>query len=274
MREMATTRKLIAVVCEGGGMRCAYTGGALSALALKFKCTSPDIIIASSGSAAMALYYLTGQYDAIKAICVRLLSTRKFISLLRFWRIVDIDYLVDHVFKKDVPLDTRCLRKSNTHYFISLTDAKTGNIHYACREDGIDPFELLRATKAMPLLFGKRVSINGTAYIDGEFLGTLGEMVTKAEEAGATDIIVIDNSPGPTIYDLFKWFFRKIYFPRLGSKKERGANIGPRIIVIKNKTIPAGLLTTKNETLEKTFWLGYDDAVRSRELEDLFREKS
>src|SRR3989338_4865023 len=154
----------IAIVCSGGGMRCAYTGGALIALAREFQMTSPDIIIASSGSAGMAFYYLTGQYQALKDICVELLSTPQFISFLRFWKIIDIDYLIDEVFQKQRPLRVEALRMTN--YFIPITEVPAGSTRYVSSKDNIEPLELLRATKALPILDRKSVKLHGKNYVD------------------------------------------------------------------------------------------------------------
>ncbi len=66
----------------------------------------PSIIIAASGSAANACYFASGQYAEIERIWKSRLASRKFFSPLRFWKVVDIDYLVDEIFKKLEPLDT------------------------------------------------------------------------------------------------------------------------------------------------------------------------
>src|SRR3989344_4157308 len=160
-------KKKIAVVCSGGGMRSAYTGGALVALAIKHKLIAPDIIIAASGSAAFALYYLTGQYKSIERIATELLSTPKFISFLRPFRIMDIDYLIDVVFKKQDKLDSQKLSLLNTKYYIPVTNAGSKECNYFSNDSAVDIFEILRATKAIPIFFNKQVQLNEIRYIDG-----------------------------------------------------------------------------------------------------------
>lgn len=81
-------------------MRSAHGGGFLCALAQELGIATPDILVASSGDAGNILYFSAGQYESIKRIWEKLLSTPKFISPWRFWRVMDIDYLIDTVFKE------------------------------------------------------------------------------------------------------------------------------------------------------------------------------
>ena len=88
-----------AIICAGGGMRSAHGGGFLYALGTQLN-IRPDIIVASSGNAGNAIYFCAEQFDDLKNIWLERLSTSKFISFLRPFRVMDIDYLVDEVFKK------------------------------------------------------------------------------------------------------------------------------------------------------------------------------
>ena len=94
----------LALILSGGGMTCAYSAGATVGLVDKYNFKNPDIAIGSSGGAGTLAYYVAGQYDAIRNIWTNLLATRKFINSLRFWKIIDIDYVIDVVFTKQEPL--------------------------------------------------------------------------------------------------------------------------------------------------------------------------
>ncbi len=85
-------------------MRSAHGAGFLYGLA-ELGITDPDIIIGTSGNAGNVLYYVSRQYDnGSKVWCGGLLSTRKFVSYLRFWRIVNIGVLFPQfVFQKPMP---------------------------------------------------------------------------------------------------------------------------------------------------------------------------
>src|ERR1700690_2672994 len=113
-----------AIVCSGGGMRSAHGAGFLCALGTMLNITSPDVIVGTSGNAANSFYFIAGQYDFLKAAWTGgNLSTSKFISLLRPTRVIDIDYLIDIVFKKELPLDTEALAHSPIEYYVPLTNA-------------------------------------------------------------------------------------------------------------------------------------------------------
>src|SRR5258708_2202284 len=102
----------IAIVFSEGGMSCAYSVGVTLGLINKYKLTQPDIMIGSSGSTGILAYFVAGQYEAGRNIWENLLSTRKFISFFRLWRIMDIDYVIDEVFKKQEQLDVESIKKS------------------------------------------------------------------------------------------------------------------------------------------------------------------
>ncbi|OGZ45155.1 MAG: hypothetical protein A2756_01680 [Candidatus Ryanbacteria bacterium RIFCSPHIGHO2_01_FULL_48_27] len=239
-----SSQKKIAIVCSGGGMRCAYTGGVLVALAEKHKFTSPDIIIAASGSAAFAFYYLTRQYKSIEHIATELLSTPKFISFLRPFKIMDIDYLVDEVFKKQAPLNIGLLSDLKTKYYIAATDSNSRTRSYFCNDSSVDIFEILRATKAIPFFYNKKVVINGIDYIDGTVSTSFDDALLKARELGATHIIGIDNRPREGLH-------------------------ADDFILIANRRQPAQLLTRDSRKLRAAFDLGFSDAARSAELSEL-----
>lgn len=236
----------IAIVCSGGGMRCGYTGGVLVALAKKLNLTSPEIIIAGSGSAGFSLYYLTQQYESIKKIAVKLLSTPKFISYMRFGKIMDIDYLIDVVFKKQQPLDFKKLSLTKSNYYIPTRDLVKGNLRYFTNTDKVDVFEILRATKAIPFFYKRKITIDGSQYVDGSTTSSLKNMVSKAIEQGADKILVIDC---------------RSVMSRLPEYKEG------QVFVISNPSIPSRILTRDSKKLQKTYEMGYNDVANNRSLE-------
>ncbi len=123
-------RRRLAVVCSGGGMRCAYTAGAIVGLASKFQLIQPDIVVGGSGSAATLFYYLANQWLDIQKVWTESVASKRFISILRLWKIMDIDYLVDEVFRRDVKLNLERVRRTETQYFIAATNSETGELRY------------------------------------------------------------------------------------------------------------------------------------------------
>jgi predicted patatin/cPLA2 family phospholipase len=187
----AQNPKKLAVVCAAGGMSCAYIGGALAALAIEHGIVQPDYLVAASGSAGSAIYYLTGQYDSLRRIWTEHISSPHFISFRRLHKIMDVDYLVDTIIRQMEPLDLEKLSMLDTRYFIAARNAATGKGRYfSCRE-GQDIHELLRATKALPFFYGRKVELDDGFYLDAAFRITKEHSIRKAIELGATHIIVI-----------------------------------------------------------------------------------
>jgi len=81
----------LAIVCTGGETRCAFSGGFLVGLGLKFS-IELSIIIAASGSADNACYFASKQFYEIERIWKKHLVTKKFLTFFRVWKMIDIDY--------------------------------------------------------------------------------------------------------------------------------------------------------------------------------------
>lgn len=244
--------KRIAIVCSDGGMRCAYSAGALYALARVYGLQQPDIAIATSGSVGSLLYYLTGQYEAIREIWTERLSTPRFISFLRPTKIMDVDYLVDEVFKKQVPLQSEALHSVETQYSIPITDIQTRAVRYISNTDTVDIFEVARAAKAIPFFYGRNVRFEHNLYADGAISIQFEETLEKARDLGAEVIIAIDTR----------------------SKRKRlrllRAVKNSDVIVLTNNVLPSELVTRNKKKIKEAFDLGYQDTQDNRELQALF----
>src|ERR1051326_2618384 len=104
----------LAIVTSEGGMKCAYSVGVILALVEKYHLVKPDMVIGASGSTGTLAYFVAGQYQSIRNIWENLLSNKNFISYLRVRRIMDIDYLIDTVFKKQDILDVNKIKQSRS----------------------------------------------------------------------------------------------------------------------------------------------------------------
>jgi predicted patatin/cPLA2 family phospholipase len=186
-----TTPKL-AIVCAAGGTSCSYSGGALCALAKEHGLLQPDYLIAASGSAGSAMYYLTGQYESIHRIWTQHICSPKFLSFWRIHKMMDVDYLVDTIIREKEPLHLRKLAATQTRYFIPVKNAATGMGHYISCRDKLEIHEVLRATKALPFFYGRKIRLGDEAYVDSALVITKEHGVSKAIELGATHILVLE----------------------------------------------------------------------------------
>ena len=264
-------------------MRSAHGAGFLYALSLDLGITNPDFVVGSSGDSANILSYAAqnkNQSEALKTVWTKLLSTSKFISLLRFWQIMNVDYLIDTVFKKEVSIGLDALQKSSMEYYIAVVDAVSGKPMYLSREDNIDPFEILRAANALPILYGKTVTLRYGDFIDGKIGQTVQDHIEFALFKGATRILLIDDSPERTFFrKIVIWLYaytctpalRKAVLRDLRTKTNPRVPVGVQLLYVQAKHLP--LLIGKNKKkLQQTFEIGRQDALnREKELRTLFR---
>jgi len=280
------------IVAEGGGLRASYGVGVVKALMERFHITSVDMAVATSGSAGTLAYYVAQQFDSIINIWTNLLSTWKFLSfrnVLYGNPVLNIDYLIDVVFKQQDRLNVEALKAQPTELFIPVTNYRTGEPRYFSNHDDVDFFDVLRATKAAEISYGRPVKIAGQEYVDGALSAPIG--IRKAIDAGATDIIVISTSPRGfrrsrsfmerLVTGIFARDFPESLRQTIENHPETYNSIMDTIkkeIEIKKRNIiliqpdsrtPTGTLDNSRENLIRTIKQGYADACRHEEL-DLF----
>lgn len=273
-------KELTAIICSGAGMKSAHGAGFLHALGTQLDITFPDIMVGSSGDAGNILYFCAGEYERLKIIWTQLLSTPKFISLLRFWRIMDIDYFIDTVLKKQEPMDLEKLKSTSIRWFVPLSDFDTGHTRYVSAIDELDPYEVLRATTAVPIVFGKQVPIAGNRYVDGELGPTLQDHVTHVLRQGAKRILIINhtapwNSISRAVIEGYAAHIpqgmRDAIVRDISTSVFQMSAPGAEVIVIAPQNLPAGNLTRSQEKLQATFDQGVADALAiKKELRDFF----
>ena len=258
--------KKIAIVGSGGGMRCAYSAGVILALVEKCGLTNPDIVVGGSGSTGTFAYFVAKQYDSIKNIWENLIPSKKFISLWRWDKLIDIDYLIDDIFKKKDILNTHKIKVSKIKLFISVINNSTGNLEYFNNKDDVDIYEVLRASNAMPIAYNRPVKINGNKYTDGAANVSLNVNIKKAIQEGAEIIIAIDSATYNFLTNLllrFNFLFKKKSFHYKSEndyEKKIPKDIDKKVIVIKPScALPVHVLDNNRDHIIKTIKLGYND---------------
>lgn len=262
-------KEKVALILSGWGMRAIFCVWALLALKDTFGISSPDIIIAWSGSAWTASYFVAEQYDYIKKIRLKLLSTKRFINAWRFWKIMDIDYLIDKVFKKQAPLDFEKIYASKIDYYIPMTDGVTWKVEYFSAKAWCDVFELMRATKAIPIIYWKKVRVGSRYYHDGSNSSGVELHIQKAFSLWAQRIIVIHSN---TIFPLrllklwlffksrtFKNWFLQEYCER--KQLQKTFRNDKRIISISPKNMHLSVIDNNAGNLKKAFEVWYEQVA-------------
>jgi len=260
-------------------MKCSYAAGALVALARKLGITEPDLFISASGSVGAMFYYLAGQYDAVEKIWLRYLPSPEVIR--RFPPQLNVDYIVDTVMHDELPLDEQTLKKTKTRWFVPVTDLDTGHVEFISNATWFNLYEVMRAAKAIPFLYGGTVRLGGHSFIDGDLNMNMAKLIHKARKEGATKIIVITNTATlsgfmrlftrlyalfarPMIRQLVRYDLVRTHFDHLPSDVEILV-IGP------SYPLPAGTFTRSRRAIAEAYQMGWDDVLAKRaDIERLF----
>jgi predicted patatin/cPLA2 family phospholipase len=269
-----------AIIMSGGGMTCSYGAGSLLALAEKYKLKNPDIVIAGSGNAGTLAYFVAEQYDSIYNIWTNLLATRKFINPLRLLKIVDIDYLIDEVVKRQAPINEKRIYTSKIIHLIPATNVATGQVTYFSNQRKYNVFEAMRASKAMPVLYNKSVRIKNKEYCDS-YISTSTKLNTlKAIKLGATKIIIIDNATSHLInHILFGiWFnlrskkFKKNYQKNLRKIEKISFAKNIQIFYLKpERKIKISLLNNRHRALTQSLQQGFNETCENLALKKFLK---
>ncbi|MGH7250404.1 MAG: patatin-like phospholipase family protein [Nitrospiraceae bacterium] len=184
----------IGLVVQGGGMRGVYSLGVLAALEEMGFGSCFDHVAGSSAGAHNGIHLITGQARYGVETYIDYLSNRHFIDLLRVNKLVDIDYLLDHVVRWTRPFNLAALVEASTILHIALTDAQNATAHYVTnRTPGIDLWEAFRATAAMPILYNQFVRVGDRLYLDGSLSDCL--PLQRVVDCGCRYIVVVLTKP-------------------------------------------------------------------------------
>ena len=157
-----------ALILEGGAMRGIYTAGVLDVL-LKNN-IHVDAVIGVSAGSIHGCSYVSEQYERsidYYKMCRNDYRFMSFKSWFKSGNICDTDYCYDEVPNKIYPFDHDTYEKSNTKFYVTVTNVETGEPEYiylkSLRGKNID---YLRASASMPVV-SKIVEIDNKKYLDG-----------------------------------------------------------------------------------------------------------
>jgi len=202
---MESMKGSTAIITSGGGMKCAYSAGALVALAKELGIKDPDIFVAASGSSGSMFYYLAHQYAEIEKVWTTYLPSKDFIRYAPIPS-MKINYLVDTIAKEYLPLNVEKLEETRTRFFVPVTDQDSGETRFIGNELWFNPYEVVRAATAIPILYNGHVRLGSRSYLDGDFSTGVATLIKKAMDAGARRILLITNTDAPTVVG--KWILR------------------------------------------------------------------
>ncbi len=193
LRLIADTRPdgvRLALVVQGGGLRSIYSMAALAVLEEEGLRDAFTHVVGSSAGALNGAYFLAGQAREAVSIYTEDMSDGGLVSPLRFWKVFDVDRLIDVTMKRERPLNVGAMAEARAALYTVLTDAETAQAHIvSSRDESVDLFEVLRATAALPGLYNRRVRVGSRRYVDGGVANLV--PVDIAFREGATAALVI-----------------------------------------------------------------------------------
>lgn len=182
----------ITLVLFGGIMSGISGAGAVVALAEMGLMNSFDRIYSYSAGFCNASYMLSGETKKGISIYYENLCGKSFFNPWRFWKIVDIDYLM-HVMKYVKRLRYDSIFDQKTKLFVGLKNIRTKHIEFIdiATVPKIHYLKLIEASVSLPYLHPGSVTINGSQYED---VGNANINIEKvALSTNPSDVLVIYN---------------------------------------------------------------------------------
>jgi predicted patatin/cPLA2 family phospholipase len=197
-------RKL-GLVIEGGSIRAVCSAGGAVALAQLGYSETFDHVYATSAGVMNAAYFISNQPLTGISVYFDHCTTRRFVNPLRFWKIIDVDYIFDEVAVRQKPLNVRRVLDSPTRLQVAVIDRKGGRGRLIDPQRVPDPLlRSLKAAAAIPVLYNRSVCVDGRHCMDGGL--RIPFPLKQAIEDGCTDILVLLTrppdyvSPPPSLY--------------------------------------------------------------------------
>jgi predicted patatin/cPLA2 family phospholipase len=223
-------------------------------------------------------YYLAEQDQDIAKVWLRYVPSPEIVGI--FPPRLRLDYVVDTILRRDLPLEHDALNKTSTQWFVPVTNLDTGETEYATNDMWFEPYEVMRAAKAIPFLYNGAVRLGSKRYIDGDISLSVADLIRKARKEGATKILVIANA---TRLPLLEEWFTKLYAlfssPMVRqlvlkdlAREEWDHLPGDVDIKIISPTypLPTSIFTRVRRKVAEAYNMGHDDLVAKREELETF----
>lgn len=155
------------LVLEGGGCRGIYTAGVLDVFmenGVDF-----DGVIGVSAGAAHGCSFVSKQKGRSIDYYMKYCNDPRFMSI-RSWlkegNVVGVEFSYHELPEKLVPYDFDAFKKSDTEFYVVVTNVETAKAEYIKMNDMLEDIDYLRASASLPY-FSRIVDIKGNKYLDG-----------------------------------------------------------------------------------------------------------
>lgn len=175
-------------------MKGAYANGVLSAFEEANQRFAA--VYGTSAGGALAAWFAAGQARYAEATWLYA-ADRRIVSYMRWFTrrgpLLDHDFLLDHIYAFEHPLDVATLQAAPFPVVVTATDVDTGAPSYVdLRDAPVLPW--LKATGRLPWVAGGPVVIDGRRFLDGGIADPI--PIAKALADGHKEVVLVLNEPG------------------------------------------------------------------------------
>ncbi len=199
------------LILEGGAKRGIYTAGVLDVFLEND--ISFDGVIGISAGAIHGCSFVSKQKERSIRYNMKYGNDYRFMSfrsLLLSGNMVDTKFCYHDLPEKLDPFDNKTFIKSNTDFYVVVSNLETGLPEYILCKDMFKEIDYLRASASMPFV-SKIVNLNNKKYLDGGICDSIPLQATQ--NLGFTKNIVIATRPVGYIKKplKLKWLANLIY---------------------------------------------------------------
>ena len=183
----------LGLVIEGGALRGVCTAAGALVLAQLGLSDVFDEVHATSAAVMNASYFLTNQPLLGISVYFDNCTTASFVNPWRFWKIVDVDYIFDHVVVREKPLNMQKLMACRSALYVAVINRDTGQPMLVDVKTASSPLAAMKASAALPVFYNRAVDVNGHRCMDGGLALPLA--LPPAIANGCTDLLVLSTRP-------------------------------------------------------------------------------
>jgi predicted patatin/cPLA2 family phospholipase len=157
-----------ALVIQGGTLRSVASCAAAAALNHLNLTNAFDMVYGASSGAVNGAYFLSNQAALGVTVYVDDVNNRRFLNFFRPSKMIDLEFFFEQIVLSRKRHDFDSLIRHPTELKILTTDLESGETAWFSSKDrSINIYTALKASCALPLVYGRGVEINGRRYIDG-----------------------------------------------------------------------------------------------------------
>ena len=169
-----------------------------------------DEVYATSAAVMNAGYFISNQPFLGISTYFDSCTNGKFINPWRFWKIIDVDYIFDHVAVHEKPLDVKAVLQSPSKLFVAVIDKSNGEGFVVDVQAARTPLlRVLKASAAIPVFYNRAVEIDGRPCMDGGL--AIPFALPQALRSGCTDVLVLSTRPADHVCQKPGWFDRLVF---------------------------------------------------------------